>query len=552
MNIHFRNWQGDIFGGITAGIVALPLALAFGVYSGLGAAAGLYSAIALGFFAALLGGTPTQVSGPTGPMTVISALVITQAIQHMGTLNAALGLILATFLLAGFFQIVLGAIRIGDYIRYIPYPVVSGFMSGVGVIIVLLQVYPLLGASSPKNTIEVIKQFPHLLTHIDWPSAAMAGGTIGIIYLLPRITRVVPSALVALLVMTGVSVLWSHPSISTIGHIPEGFPEFKLQAILHSPIIIHLDWVLVPALTLAALGVIDSLLTSVVADNLTKTRHLSNKELVGQGAGNMIAALFGGIPGAGATMRTVVNIKSGATTRLSGMIHSVLLLIILLGAGPYAAQIPHPVLAGILVTVGIGIIDYRSIKHIRLIPLSDAGVMTIVFVMTVFVDLIQAVAIGMILASVLFMKKMAEINQERSSGNTLHHSQLHTILNNLNAPEESVLSELLAQKVYIKDLYGPLFFGFTSHFQTMSLAIPEVKVVVIRMHDVPYIDQSGLYALEDALLYLASKGITLTIVGLQPQPDDMMRRIDIIPGLITDDHLFSSMNDCMRWLKAFL
>lgn len=348
------NLRGDVFGGLTAGVVALPLALAFGLQSGMGAIAGLYGAIVIGVVAAWFGGTPTQISGPTGPMTVVSAVVVSTAIEaHGGSLEAALGTIIAIFLLSGFFQILLGVFKIGQYIRYMPYPVVSGFMSGIGVIIIVLQIFPFLGHKSPKKILDIFSQVPDIINVINPASVALALATIATIYLFPRITKLIPSALVALISLTVMSTILGL-DVKIIGDIPEGLPALQFGSLssvdLASPMLI-----IIPALTLAALGTIDSLLTSIVADNMTKTQHDSNKELIGQGLGNMGAAMFGGIPGAGATMRTVVNINSGGKTRLSGVIHGLALLLVLLGAGAYAKLIPLPVLAGILITRALSI-----------------------------------------------------------------------------------------------------------------------------------------------------------------------------------------------------
>ncbi|NOR79599.1 MAG: sodium-independent anion transporter, partial [Methyloprofundus sp.] len=307
--IDTSNLRGDFFGGLTAGVVALPLALAFGVQSGMGAIAGIYGAIALGIFAAWFGGTNTQISGPTGPMTVVSAVVIATEIELHGSLDAALGTIIAIFLLAGLLQILLGVFKVGQYIRYMPYPVVSGFMSGIGVIIILLQIFPFLGQASPKKILDIFSELPNVLPLVNIEAVALALATIATIYLFPLVTKLIPSALVALISLTAASTLMGL-DVAIIGHIPEGLPALHFDALGHidfrDPMLI-----IIPALTLAALGTIDSLLTSIVADNMTKTQHNSNKELVGQGIGNMIGALIGGIPGAGATMRTVVNINSG-------------------------------------------------------------------------------------------------------------------------------------------------------------------------------------------------------------------------------------------------
>ena len=534
--------RGDFFGGLTAGVVALPLALAFGLQSGMGAVAGLYGAIAIGIIAAWYGGTPTQISGPTGPMTVVSAVIIASAIEMHGSLETAMGSIIAIFLLAGVFQILLGVFKIGQYIRYMPYPVVSGFMSGIGVIIILLQVFPFFGQTSPKNIPSIFTGLPPLLEQINFMSVALASATITIIYLFPKLTKAVPSTLVALIILTIVSAMMEL-DVSVIGDIPKGLPELKLNTLssidLTQPMLI-----IIPAITLAALGAIDSLLTSIVADNMTKTQHKSNKELIGQGLGNIVVAAIGGIPGAGATMRTVVNINSGGRTRLSGVIHSIALLIVLLGAGAYAKLIPLPVLAGILITVGIGIIDYKGIKHIAHVPRTDSVIMMVVLGLTVFVDLLQAVAVGMVLASILFMKKMSDITSSKSTS-----GYVGDFVKEEAWADEANLSEFIQKQVYIKHFDGPIFFGFTTKFQEMHRALPDVKVIIMRMARVPYIDQSGIYAIEDAVLDLNAKGITVLISEIQDQPKDMLKNISLIPNLIPEKHLFSDFWTCLNTLE---
>jgi len=536
--------RGDFFGGLTAGVVALPLALAFGLQSGMGAIAGLYGAIAIGVIAAWFGGTSTQISGPTGPMTVVSAVVISTAIDaHGGSLEAALGTIIAIFLLSGVFQILLGVFKIGQYIRYMPYPVVSGFMSGIGVIIIVLQIFPLLGHSSPKKILDIFSELPTIFNDINLASVSLAMATIITIYLFPRITKLIPSALVALIALTIVSTVMGL-DVKIIGDIPEGLPALQIDSLA------GVDWtnpmlLIFPALTLAALGTIDSLLTSIVADNMTKTQHSSNKELIGQGLGNMGAAMIGGIPGAGATMRTVVNINSGGKTRLSGVIHGLALLIVLLGAGAYAKLIPLPVLAGILITVGIGIIDYKGIKHIPHVPKTDSIIMLVVLSMTVFVDLLQAVAVGMVLASVLFMKKMSDIVEKNFSSGSVESFSREEAWD-----DESSISEKIRNQVYIKHFDGPIFFGFVSKLQEMMAALPQLTVVIIRMKEVPYIDQSGIYAIEDAVIALKERGITVLVTGIQEQPKDMLENIRLIPNLIPEEHLFKEFVRCIGALEA--
>jgi len=411
----FNNIKGDIFGGLTAGIVALPLALAFGVQSGLGASAGLYGAMVLGLFASIFGGTKTQISGPTGPMTVVSATVVSLAISKYGNIDNAWGIIVLTFLLSGAFQILFGILKIGKYIKYIPYPVLSGFMSGIGVIIIVFQIFPMLGLASPSKIIDVFIKLPEVINSINYTSVILAISTILIIYLTPKLTKVIPSTLIALIIVSLVSFFYNF-DIPLIGEMPAELPSLKISPLFELQFS-DIGFVLLPAITLAGLGTIDSLLTSVVADNITRTKHNSNKELIGQGIGNMIASLIGGIPGAGATMRTVINVKSGGKTKLSGIIHSLLLILIVLGLGKYVAYIPLSALAGILITVGLSIIDTKGLKNLLNISKSDAFILIIVLILTVFIDLLQAVGIGMVLASIIFMRKASDMVENTTSLN---------------------------------------------------------------------------------------------------------------------------------------
>ena len=537
-NWRFNNLRGDVFGGITAGIVALPLALAFGVQSGAGPVAGLYGAIVLGIFAATFGGTSSQVSGPTGPMTVVAALVVIKAIEEYGSLEAGMGFIICIFLLAGVVQIIFGVLKLGTYIKYIPYPVVSGFMSGIGGIIILLQIYPFFGQTSPKKVLDVITNIVDVIPIINWEAMIIASSTIAIIYLFPKITKAIPSTLVALISMTIVTTFIGL-EVPVIGTIPSSLPELKIGAIasIHAS---DITLIIELALTLALLGAIDSLLTSVIADNITKTKHHSNRELVGQGIGNIMASCIGGLPGAGATMRTLVNVNAGGQTPLSGVIHGVLLLATLLGLGNYAQEIPIPVLAGILITVGVGIIDYKGFRHIKSVPRTDAVVMLIVLGMTMFVDLIQAVAVGLILSSILFMKQMSD-----QLGSEV---KILPIKENCRQWWKENIPDSIADKIYVKHFPGPIFFGFAPALQAMAESLPDIRVVIFRMMDVPNIDQTGLYALEEVVLSLEKRNIAVVITGLQKQPYRMLQRINMVPGLIPENYIFDEIEDCIQWL----
>ena len=563
-----KNIKGDLFGGITAGIVALPLALAFGIQafggidadgaSNIGALAGLIGATMVGFFAALFGGTHSQISGPTGPMTVITASLISGVWESAKlaaggaiTLEQALPSIVITMSLAGIFcglfQVLFGVIRIGKYVRYIPYPVLSGFMSGIGVIIILQQLYPLIGGKSPVKVVDMIMNFPaQIAAGLNVTALILGLCTVAIIYLFPLVTKKVPATLVALIVMTVVSLFFHLPDNLTIGEIGRGLPMpfFAKEGVTLE----GLDWMamlkasIIPGLTLAGLGSIDTLLTSVVADNITKTKHNSNKELIGQGIGNAVAGLFCGIPGAGATMRTVVNVKSGGRTQLSGMVHALFLLAVLLGLGSIVKYVPLSVLAGILITVGWGIIDFKGFKDLLRIPRADAFVLLTVFLLTVFLDLLTAVGIGMVIACVLFMKRAGDLCEGTYSSAEIDK--------NVPWADEGGMPDEVRHHVYVQRLNGPIFFGSITRFQEVMHDVPkDVKVAIIRMKLVSFMDQSGVYAMETAIKDLQEQGVTVLMTIIQPQPLYMLKTMNVIPHLVPEEHTFKTFEDCTEWLR---
>ncbi len=602
--LDLSNLKGDFLGGLTAGIVALPLALAFGVSSGLGPTAGLYGAIFVSFFAAFFGGTNTQISGPTAPMTAVSMVVIAGIVAASdGDIGKALPAILTVFLLAGLFQIGLGVLGLGKYIKYIPYPVVSGFMTAIGVIIIVTQVLPALGYY-PKEDLAYVNQFKaeaeevileNILkeeagegilvledfketiaragkiteAQINQESQTLAGkeasgvigafkvmsnafksinylelllalGTIFIIYGFKRITNKFPSTLVALIVMSGFAVGFGL-DYRAISQIPSGFP-IPNWGIFADFSIFSITPYVFTALTLALLGAIDSLLTSVVADNMTKTKHKPNQELIGQGIGNSIAALFGGIPGAGATIRTVVNINAGGKTRLSGMLAGVFLLLIMLLLAPIASKIPAAVLAGILITVGISVMDYKGLKAIPNMPKSEVTILIVVLILSSVWNLVYAVGIGLVIASLMFMKKIGD--------QTAKNSKVRTLLDEETWSDEINFPENLKEEVFIKHINGPLFFGSTSEFQQLINQIPPTaSAVIIRMDKMPYMDQTGLYAMEDILVDLESQGVMVLLVNVIKQPRYMMERVKMIPDLISKEHIFDNIDDCLKWVK---
>jgi len=529
--------RGDIFGGLTAGIVALPLCLAFGVASGLGAAAGLYGGIILGIVASLVGGTAVQVSGPTAPMTLISASVVAANTLPTGQVN--LSSVFAVFVLAGALQALFGIVRLGRYVRFLPYPVISGLMTGIGIIIIIQQIFPVAGLDSPSSNPVAILRSLGALQHGVHPGAVLlAAATVALAFLLPRIVSVVPPSLIALVVLTIIAAVFGI-SAPTIGDIPGGLPHFIIPSFdFADPKLI-----ITAAFQLAFLGSIDALTTSLVADNITRTHHDSNRELVGQGVGNMAAALFGGIPGAGAFMRTAINIRAGGRHRSSGVIHGLFLLAVLLGLSSVVRYIPHAVLAGILISAGLSIIDYRSLAHLSSAPRADIGLMLLVVVLTIFTDLITAVGIGMVAASLIFMASIAGIMEQRTK---LTPVEDEPWADEVEIPEE------LRNLLLIKHVDGPLFFGFAQTLRKVPSQAANGKMLVLRMERVTYMDQSGIYALQDVLVDLGAANLQVFLVGLPQSQIDRLEAMQVIPNLVPRENVFDKFEAFRRELPGII
>lgn len=528
VKINFSNLRGDLTGGLTAGIVALPLALALGVASGLGPMAGLYGAIAVGFFAALFGGTPAQISGPTGPMVVVLAGLF-------ASLSGDASLIFTAVMLAGVFQIAFGLFGVGQYIRLVPYPVISGFMSGIGAIIIILQIGRLLGHEPPGGTIGALSYLPTALADINFATLALGIGTLIIAYKWPAsLGKYVPGALAALIIGTLVSLALSVP---VLGDIPTGLPSLQLPVFDQSKM-----WLVVEAaFVLALLGAIDSLLTSLVADNMTRTRHDSNKELIGQGIGNTFAGLVGGIAGAGATMRTVVNIRSGGKYNVSGMVHALVLLAIVLGLSPLAAKIPHAVLAGILVKVGLDIIDWGYLKRGHKGPRWDFGLMALVLLLTVFVDLITAVGVGVVLGALAYVRQVAQLQIE----------ELQKIPQDLNDPKENGLLEELKDKVSIFSFGGPLSFGAAADLghRVRERVQPGSQFTILDFSRVPLMDVSAAMAVDTVTSDALAAGRQLIICGANEKLNKVLEGVnEAHPGIPN----FESLHEALLHAKKQL
>ncbi len=511
------NLRGDVYGGVTAGIIALPLALAFGEASGAGPIAGIWGAIFVGFFASLFGGTGSNVSGPTGPMVVVFAGVF-------ASLSGNPTLVFSAVVLAGVLQVLLGVFKLGQYIRLVPYPVVSGFMSGIGCIIIALQLSRLFGHEPEGGgTIPALTAIPGAVLDPNLAALAIGLVTLGVVFMWPkRLGKILPAPLAALLIGTVLSLFLSGAPI--LGDIPTGFPAFVMPGFSADTIGIVLE----AAVLLAVLGAIDSLLTSLVADNMTRTRHDSDRELIGQGIGNTFAGLFGAIPGAGATMRTVVNIRTGGLTKISGMLHAVLLLLVVISLAPLAALIPHAVLAGILIKVGYDIIDVGYLKRAHKGPRLDLALMGLVLLLTVFVDLITAVAAGVVLAALAFVKQLADEQLKQFSGISDGKDT--------STAEEKALLEKAKGQVTVFEFVGPLSFGAAADVghQVRERVKNRSGAIVLDFARVPFVDVSAARAVETIICDAKAAGKTVYETGMNDTVRSTLSGLDAIHCLPVD------------------
>ena len=534
--IHFRNLRGDLFGGVTAAIIALPMALAFGVASGAGAVSGLWGAVLVGFFAALFGGTPTLISEPTGPMTV----VMTAVIANLTASNPENGLQMAftVVMMAGLFQIIFGALRLGKYVTMMPYTVISGFMSGIGIILIILQLAPFLGQESPGGgVLGMLGAIPDLLRNVQPAETFLALATVGIILFFPsKFKKIVPPQLVALVVGTVLSLLlFPDLDIRRIGEIPRSLPALQLP--MFSPD--QLQLMFVDAAVLGMLGCIDALLTSVVADSLTRTEHNSNKELIGQGLGNIASGLFGGIAGAGATMGTVVNIQAGGRTALSGLTRAFILLFVILAAANLAATIPLAVLAGIALKVGIDIIDWDFLKRAHNISWKAALIMYGVIALTVLVDLIAAVGVGVFVANILTIEKMSNLRAESVQTITTADDSIRL------SPEEKRWLDEGNGRVLLFQLSGPMIFGVAKAISREHNAIGECDAIVFDLSEVPHMGVTASLTIENAIKEAVEAGRTVYIVGAAGQTRRRLEKLGVFK-LISPENLYMDRVEALK------
>ncbi len=537
------NVRGDLFGGLTAAIIALPMALAFGVASGAGPAAGLYGAVLVGLFASLFGGTPTLISEPTGPMTVVMTAVIANLIA--ANPDQGMAMAFTVVMLAGVFQILFGMLKLGPYVTMMPYTVVSGFMTGIGLILIILQLGPFLGhATPPGGVLGTVEALPRLASSVEPAEMMLASGTFIIILLYPkRWSRALPPQLVALLVGTLISVyVLSQADLRRIGEIPSGLPDLQL------PVFTAAQWQLmvIDAAVLAVLGSLDALLTSVVAESLTRKEYSSNKELFGQGVGNLMSGLFGGIPGAGATMGTVVNIQTGGTTALSGLVRALLLLVVVLWAGPLTAHIPLAVLSGIALKVGFDIIDWSFLKRAHRVSTRAAVIMYAVIGLTVFVDLVTAVALGVFVANVLTIDRMARLLSK-----SVKTIECPASDSDLTADEQTIMQRAQG-RILVFSLGGPLIFGVAKSISRQHAVLPDHDELVLDFTNAPILGVSSSLVLEKMVIESLSHGRPVYIVGAESDVRKRLEKLGVIARLPADnvtDTRKEALERAAAWLE---
>lgn len=540
--INFRNLKGDIFGGLTAAVVALPMALAFGIASGAGASAGLWGAILIGFFASLFGGTPSLISEPTGPMTVIVTAVIAELVAN----NPEKGLAMAftVIMLAGVFQMLFGVLKLGKYITMLPYNVISGFMTGIGVILIFIQIAPFLGQETPAGgVLGVIKNLPNLIANINPWEMTLGIITLAILFFYPsNLKKVVPPQLVALVIGTIISLVFFSGvdirTIATIGEIKPGLPQLQMPTFTQQ----DLRLMFVNAMILAMVGSIDCLLTCLVSDSLTRHEHNSNKELIGQGVANLITGLCGGIAGSGATTATVVSIYAGGRTALAGISRALVLLIVVLWAAPLTAGIPLSVLAAIVLKVGINIIDWGFLKRVHKISWKAAGIVYGVVLLTVFVDLMVAVAVGVFIANILTIERLDELQSQSVKAITDADDQIV-----LDEDEKKIL-DAANGRVLLFHLSGPMIFGVAKAISREHQAINSYDVLIVDLSEVPVLGVTSSLAIESSIKEALDAERNVIVVGATGKVKSRLEKMGIA-GLIPGNYW---MGDRLTALKEGL
>ncbi len=536
--------RGEVFGGVTAAVVGLPVALAFGVASGLGAAAGIYGAVAVGFFAALFGGCRGLISGPTGSTTVAIAVIVS---AHADNLGEAFTIVI----MAGCIQILLGMLRVGRFVTYTPYSVISGFMTGVGVIIILVQTLPFLGApvvaGGPVGTIQ---NWPEVVNHFEAGALIIAATTLAVAFLWPtKLQRFLPSTLVALLVGTLLGLLWLT-DVPAIGSVPTNLPSFLLPEVSPGILVRAIE----PALVIALVSSVDTLLTALVADSMTRTNHKADKELLAQGAGTVFAGFIRALPGAGATPSTVANIQAGGRSYLAGLLAVGILAAMVMLLGDYVAKIPNAVLAAILVKVGWDTVDWRFVALMHRVHREHLLVMLLTFGLTVFLDLVTAVAVGMIAAAVTNARQFERLELDSVvSVPLLDHSFLASGEGDEEAGVDSVPDEdFFSARVGLVALRGSFTVASAAKLNnTIGADIREHEVVILDFSDTLYVDDSAALVVEQLIDTAMKNEVQCIIIGLQGMPETTLRALNVLRN-VPPEHFQPSLEDASRLAKKLL
>jgi SulP family sulfate permease len=524
-----KQFLSDVTAGLVVGVVALPLAMAFAIASGLTPERGLYTAIIAGFLISALGGSRVQIGGPTGAFVVL----VYDIVQRHGVD----GLMVST-ILAGCMLVLLGFARLGVIIKYIPYPVITGFTSGIAVIIFTTQIKDLLGLTTGPLPGDFLGKWAELLNNlatINWTAVGLSALCIGIIAYWPKSWRRIPGPVVAMIVATSlVQILGLQVETigSRFGGIPSTLPPIHVPAVSLS----HIAGLISPAATLALLAAIESLLSAVVADGMTGYRHKSNIELVAQGVANIVSPLFGGFTATGAIARTATNIRNGASTPVAGIVHALTLLVIMLAFGRWARLVPMCCLASVLVVVAYHMSEWRAFRCLLRTPRSDVAVLLTTFAITVIFDLTLAVQIGVVLAAFLFMKRMADVTRI----DTVSLANVDAESDGREQTEEGPAGHPVPAGVQVYEFNGPFFFGAAEKVRDVFKIVEgRAKVLILRMRHVPAIDATGLHTLEEVAKNCARSGTALVLCGVQRQPLQALRRshqLDIIGRAnITDE-----------------
>ena len=519
-----RSWRADLVAGITVGVVALPLALAFGVTSGVGASAGLVTAIVAGLVAAVFGGSNLQVSGPTGAMAVVLVPIVARYGAEA---------VIPVAIMAGGMVIAMGLFGLGRLVDFIPWPVVEGFTIGIATIIFLQQVPLALDVPKPEGENTGLVAI-RAIQAADWASAAQSLALVGVVVLLmvllPRLRRSFPASIVAVVIATLI-VAWLDWDVMTIGPIPSGLPVPSIPVLDTGTT----SALFSAALAVAALAAIESLLSARVADGMTDTSRLNpDRELFGQGLANVASGIFGGMPATGAIARTAVNVRAGARTRVSAIVHSVLILLIVLFLGSLVAVIPLAALAGVLMVTAVRMVDRRSAASILRSTKSDALVMILTALATVIFDLILAVEIGIAVAAVLALLALAK-------SSTVEAEQDHVLdraFDEVTADDERAL---MKEHIAVYRLDGALFFGAAQHFLDELTSVADVRVVILRLGGISVIDASGGHALEEIIHGLQSRGIAVLLCGVAERPLRILQAVGAVDALDGDRHVFTSL-----------